>query len=238
MLRRVIGQRRVVLFFQAVKSADLSSVLHHEVLARVHGADGELKPAGAFLAVAKGAGLAMALDRLIVEEVLEHLRRVPDADVSLAVNLAPASVHNRQFVTWLSGALESEPGLARRLSFEVTASGASRDPENVLELARRLHRLGARFGLDHFGVGDLSFDYVCSLKMDYTKIDGAFIRGVEDNLAHRGFVEGCVEVGRGTDVQVIAEMVENEAELATLHRLGLDGVQGYLVGRPAPWGEG
>ena len=238
-LVEVIERGEVVLYFQPVVTADLVSTLHHEVLARVPLARGdhELVPAGAFLAAVKRAGLALDFDRLVVRAGLEHLRRCADASIRLAINLSPAACRDETFATWLVEELRAAGHLAEQLSFEVSAYAAAEVPENLLILARRLHEVGAEVGLDHFGVGDLSLEYIRSLRIDYAKLDGAFIREIEANPNHRAFVEGCLDVGRGTDIRVIAERVETDAELAVLREIGIDGVQGYRIGRPAVWGD-
>lgn len=231
-LQNVIDSRAVVLLYQPVKAVDLQSVWHHEVLARIRGEYQELIPAGVFLPMAERLGLATALDRLIIEVLLERLRGSGEAGVAYAVNLSPSSVRDPQFAEWLSRRLDRR--LAEKLFFEVSEYTAHIDLERLRELVQRIRRLGAGFGVDHFGASAPSFGYLHALQLDYMKIDGSYIAGVEVDRDNQFFVRALADIARGLDMRVIAEFVENEAQLETLRGLRVGGVQGYLAGRPQP----
>ena len=236
-LREVIATRAMELYFQPVVQSTQDIVLHYEVLARVRKPDGETVPAGAFLGVAKRAGLAVELDRLIVELAMEQLSKEADQAVRYAINLSPGPIQDSAFTDWLRQQLDGAPTMAGRLAFEVSSYAASIAPDAVLNLAADLRERRFDFGIDHFGSGDMGFDFIRRLKLQYTKIDGGFITGIETDEEQRAFVKGCVDAGRGADILTIAEFVESQAELDTLRDLGVFGVQGYLVGRPEPRGE-
>ncbi len=98
----------------------------------------------------------------------------------------------------------------------------------------RLQVVGAGFGVDHCGSRDLALDYLKSLKANYTKIDGAFIRGLEEEEDKRVYVRSLITTARALGTKTIAEHVVSEAMLEAVRELGFDGVQGYFIGRPEP----
>ena len=231
-LGKVIDERAIVLLFQPVKSADLSRLFHYEVLARIRGHGGELISAGLFFPMAARVGLTVELDKLIIDAALEAIGRDREAGERFAINLSRQSVSDTAFVEWLAERLKARGTIAARLFFEVTEQLAVRTPDVVLHMASRLRALGANFGVDHCGARDLALDYMKQLKADYTKIDGAFIKGLSEDAEKQAYVKSLVEFGHALDFRVIAEYVENDADLEIVTGLGFDGVQGHHVGMP------
>ena len=234
-LNDVIDKRAVVLNVQPVCAArDQDEIAHYEVFARIQGEDGELVPAGVFFPMAVRAGLAEALDRAIVETLMEVAGSDVHESRRFAINLSRHSIRSEAFSDWLVKRLGDEPAIGKRLFFEVTESIVAGMPYTVLEFVRRLGVAAAGFGVDHCGSRDLALDYLKQLKASYTKIDGAFIRGLDEEEDKRVYVRSLIATARALETKTIAEHVESEAMLETVKQLGFDGVQGYYIGRPEP----
>jgi len=97
-----------------------------------------------------------------------------------------------------------------------------------------LRRLGVRVALDDFGTGFSSLGYLQQLPIDVLKIDRCFVAGLEAGGASARIVDTVVRLAHGLGARVVAEGVENHAQLEALRRLGCDSVQGFLLGRPQP----
>ena len=97
-----------------------------------------------------------------------------------------------------------------------------------------LKELGCSFALDDFGVGFTSFLYLKQLDVDYIKIDGSFVRKLNENKSDQLFVRAITDVARGMGIKTIAEFVENEDTMKLLKTIGVDYAQGYYIGKPAP----
>jgi len=234
LLRDIIDQRKVVLMRQpAVATQSAETILHHEILLRIHADDGKLMPAGIFMPMARRLGLITEFDKLVIEQVIARLTANPE--VKVAINLFPASIRDGAFIDWVCDTLRQRPTLANRIAFEMTDYGAMQDIDGLHNWIRRVAEVGAKTGIDHFGKGFTSFSYLSTLKLDYLKIDGSFIRGIHENRDNQLFVDSLVKIAHGLDIQVIAESVENAEEWATLKALRVDGAQGYGVQRPAQW---
>jgi EAL domain-containing protein (putative c-di-GMP-specific phosphodiesterase class I) len=98
-----------------------------------------------------------------------------------------------------------------------------------------MKELGCRFALDDFGAGFSSFYFLKRFDVDYLKIDGNFIRGLESDEANRVFVRALCDVARGLNKQVIAEWVENQEVLKILIDMGVQYGQGFVFGHPQPF---
>jgi EAL domain-containing protein (putative c-di-GMP-specific phosphodiesterase class I) len=231
-LRDVIDQRQIFLHYQPVKRRADGSILHYEALARISGKAGDALPAGVFIPMAERHGLGPDFDKLVVGDALTRLAETP-ASVLIAVNLSPASVHDPAFARWLVQRLEQSTGAAGRLILEAPEYGVMSDPEAAGSFLEALANTPVRFGLDHFGVGAVSFGYLKRFKLDYVKIDGSYTRGIDATVDNQFLVQSVADIAHGLDIQVIAESVETESEWQILERLHVDAGQGYFVGHPS-----
>lgn len=232
-LRKVIDTRSIILHVQPIKDcANRQTIIQYETLLRVMGEDGKLIPAGIFVPMAKRLGLIQEIDKLVVAEVLAKIGAGRYGSIQVAVNLFPSSVQDNTFVDWLCGALREAPGAARQIAFEVSEYGALEDMDALRAMVLRVRETGGKFGIDHFGRGFSSFGYLSTLKIDYLKIDGSYVRGIAQNKDNQFLVDSVTKIARGLDLQVVAESVETEEEWAVLTAIGLNGVQGYGVGMP------
>lgn len=231
-LESVIERRAVVLAAQPVKTPDLGSVLHREILARIRPAGGELVSPGVFFPMAARIGLSEALDRTIVQATVDAVSGSSSGEAGYALNLSRHSIRSAGFGDWLAGVLKSNRALARRLSFEVAEGLVAANPDEVLELATRIRSAGSAFGVDHGGARDLALDYLKRLKADYIKIDGSLVTGLEHDEDRQAYLRSLLAIARGLDIKTFALHIESGETLDAARRLGFDGYQGYLVGRP------
>lgn len=232
-LRQALHSATIVLHAQPVLATnDTARVLHQEILMRLPTAAGGLLTAGMFIPMAERLGLARALDKLMLTQVIAHLAAQTEQAVPYAVNLSASALGEPDFVEWLCVELERHAALAGRLIFELPEHGVLGDVAALRGFTERVARYGARCTIDHFGRGFASFGYLSSIKAHAIKIDGSYIRGIDSDQDKRFFVQALVKTAHSIDLEVIAESVERQAEWDVLRELGVDGVQGYLPGAP------
>jgi len=97
-----------------------------------------------------------------------------------------------------------------------------------------LHGMGCRFALDDFGSGMGSFSNLKLLAVDFLKIDGSFMRNLARDSVNQAMVTAMIKLARTLNFKVIAEQVEDAASLDAARAIGVDFLQGYALGRPAP----
>ncbi len=227
-----LEQDRIALLYQPVVSCPGRQLMHREVLVRIPDNDGELIPAGVFIPVVESVGLAAKVDRAVVNKLVSTL--LDDASIQgrLAINLSPQSLSDAQFMEWLEQMLSQYADISHRLIFELPEYGAIANLPKLKELIDRLGKFGVMFSLDHFGRSFSSLAYLKSLKIDYLKIDGSYLRTLDQNQDHQFFIQALTDIAHGLDIQVIAESVESEAVWDLLQSLNMDGAQGYYIGVP------
>ena len=233
LLDQALNHQRFELYFQPVVAAqDTQVVLHYKVLSRLLDEQGQTIPAGRFLPWLERFGWTARLDRLMLEQVLEQMA---GHEQSLALNLSSATLADPQALNKVFEILRAHSNLGERLTLEI---GEEQLPEQAVleQLTRHLRELGFSLSLQRFGgrfsmIGNLS-----RLGLAYLKIDGSYIRAIDQESDKRLFIEAIQRAAHSIDLPLIAERVETEGELAVIREMGLFGVQGQLVGEPRRWG--
>ncbi|MFK8333317.1 cyclic di-GMP receptor LapD [Pseudomonas sp. BJa5] len=232
LLDEALQQGRFQLFFQPVVACDApEQVLHYKVISRVLDANGQAIAAGRFLPWLERFGWSARLDVLMLEQVLKHLQGHGEA---LALNLSAATLADDKALQRVYELLGQHSALGPRLTLEI---GEEQLPDQAAleHLTRRLHALGFSLSLQRFGGRFSMIGNLAHLGLAYLKIDGSYIRAIDQERHKRLFIEAIQRAAHSIDLPLIAERVETEGELKVLREMGIQGVQGRLVGEPAPW---
>lgn len=229
-LKRILQDRQVSFHFQPMFLSEDNQALASEVFCRITVQE-KLVSAGIFLPMAERFDMAEAFDRLIIDEVRTR-SEAANCNTPICINLSPRSVRTMDFVDWLANYLDEHPFFARRLIIETSEYLVRTGDEHVRYLCDALHSRGARLSLDHFGIHSAAFGYLRSLPLDFLKIDRSFIRDIHLNPDNQFYVQSLVQIAHSCEIVILAEGVENAQEWDCLRQLGIDGGQGYLLGRP------
>ncbi|MFT4045782.1 MAG: EAL domain-containing protein [Solimonas sp.] len=232
----------VELHGQRIVSLHDPAPIDYEILLRVRGQGGELQRPGAFLQAAERYGLAVHIDRWVLEECLRRLSArlrthgaLPFDTVS--INLTGHSVSDKAFGKFLFDALSRYDVPPRVLRFEITEGTALLSFADAKRFVAQLREAGCRVMLDDFGSGFTSFEYLRQMTVDGLKIDQMYTRQLADDRVNRTIVESICRISDVLDLKVVAEGVEDEATLEALRRLGVDFAQGHLYHTTSPLDE-
>ncbi|WP_421682632.1 EAL domain-containing protein [Stutzerimonas urumqiensis] len=216
-----------------VSAAEPCRVIHHKVLARLVDEQGVLLPAARFLPWLERFGWAARLDLAILRQALAQLQ---EHHTPLAVSLCGSTLRNADTCEQVFDLLGQHVNVAGLLTLELD-EGQLPDQATLERLARRLRVLGFGLGVQHFGGRFSLIGNLARLGLGYLKVDGAYIRGLDQEDDKRLFIEAVQRAAHSIDLPLIAEQVETEGEWLTLRELGFEGGQGRLLGDPAPWHE-
>lgn len=233
-LQKALDNDEFILLVQPVRG--LRGDCYHEVLLRMPDTNGILISPDQFLPVAQEFGLSSRVDLWVLEHTLRflaaHRERLPGQ--RFAINLAPSTVCRVQFPLEVSRVLAKYAIEPWQLIFEVTECSNFCNPEQALHILSQLQKMGVRIAIDDFGTGYASYARLKSVDADILKIDGDFIRNIVNNSLDYQIVASICHLARMKKMLVVAEYVETEEIRSAVHALGIDYVQGYLIGRPAP----
>lgn len=235
-VREVIEAEQFLLYCQPIVPmlADPSGV-HFEVLLRWREPDGRIQVPAQLISAAERFRMGPRIDRYVIDAMLRWLERNPDAarDVrSCGINLGGATLTDEHFADWLAARLRRSSFPAQHLCLEITETSVVRDRKRAQRFIGQMRDLGCRFALDDFGTGFCSFGYLNDLDVDSIKIDGSFIRGLDQSPVSQAVVRSLADIAHVMGKVTVAEQVETEAERARLEQMNVDYAQGYLFGRP------
>ena len=230
LLEEAIRSRQFTFHTQPIFERDGKTIDQWEVLCRLPEGEGVLN-AGVFLPMAERFGMAARIDQLMIEMLAEYYQQ---QGPKLCVNISPNSITDEHFVRWLEGFLSEHSEFAKRLVLELPEFSLSINEVHVRTFGRRVVAHGAHLSLDHFGVGASAFSYLQSMPLFALKVDRCFVQGIDTNADNRFFVKSLLQIAHSCDVKLLVEGVETESEWQALLELGIDGGQGYLLGKPAP----
>lgn len=232
-LEQALENQTIVLYGQpTVNSNNLDQPFHLEIFSRIPCADGQVLSAGAFLPMAERLNLTSALDRTVFNKAMA-IDTGKLACNKIAINMSPSSLLDSAFKEWIFSSLQGIGDKGPQFIFEFAEFGAVQHLEIVRDFSTKIRKLGHSIGLDHFGQSFSNFGYLKSLMPDYVKIDRAYTEEcTEVEGESQFFISSMCSVAHSLDIEVIAEGVEDEAQLKILKQLSIDGVQGYLIDKP------
>ena len=237
--REALDQRRFALWCQPI--VDLRnpgpSQSHFEVLVRWVDTDGNLRPPAELVAAAERYRLGPRLDRYVLDATLTWLEQQPDAAARVeqcSINIGGTTLVDEDFGDFVAARLRRSPLRAEQLCLEITETSVVRDMTRARRFIGRMRDLGFRFALDDFGTGFCSFGYLRDLDVDYLKIDGSFVRDLDNAGLSEAVVRSITEIAHVLGKRAVAEQAETELQLQHLRGIGVDYAQGYVFQRPRP----
>jgi len=212
----------------------------HEILVRVQ--DEDLVLPAAFIPAAERYHLMPSIDRWVIRTVFpmldkyqKHSRDPQHAAKSLfAINLSGQSLGDERFLEFVMQQFAAHRVDPRTICFEITETAAIANLARARDFIARIKHMGCRFALDDFGSGLSSFGYLKSLTVDYLKIAGDFIEGMQNDPLQAAMVEAINQIGHVMGLVTIAESVENKALIEKLRAIGVDHAQGHAIDTPKP----
>lgn len=229
-LRRALQRDELVVHYQPLVASETRSLVGFEALVRwAHPTRGLLGP-GKFLGVAEESGLIVELGQQVLERACRDLHRLQSAwsgerPLHVSVNMAAKQFLHADAERHLHRCLEESGVPPGHVWIEITETTVLDQPEEAEERIARLNRLGVKVCVDDFGVGYSSLGYLQRLSFSVLKIDRSF---VESGPRNEAIVAAVVTLARGLGMEVVAEGVESEDQLARIRRLGCPVAQGFL----------
>jgi len=209
-----------------------------EVFVRMESENGHAAaPPAEFIRAAERYRLMPHVDRWVVQTVLSALGRGGlhlAEGRSVAINIAGQTLGDAEFLEFVVECFDHSGAKPEDICFEVTESSVVANLDHARRFIAVLHGMGCEFALDDFGSGLSSFSTLKTLPMDYLKIDGSFIRNLAGDTVNQAMVAAMIELSRSLNFRIVAEQVEDQSSLDLVKRMGIDFVQGFIVGRPQP----
>lgn len=226
-----IKNNRIHTAYQPILHANDSNKNFMECLARIQDTNGSYIPAYKFIAIAENIGFIKYIDIKLCENALNDLVIYPH--LKLSINLSGHTVHNLSENSHLINLLKSYSHVSSRMCLEFTETIALQDIENISNTIQHIKEMGYKIALDDFGAGYNSFSNLHQFKFDIVKIDGSYIKDIANNKKNQIFTQTLTELSKKLNLEIVAEMIDNEADLNFVKSLGIDYYQGYYFSEPS-----
>ncbi len=221
----------LTLQYQPVFDTATMTVDGFEALARWrHPVLGDISPSE-FIGVAERRGITHRLTAVLLRQALAAAAQWPDG-IGLSFNLSAVELGSPAVSTLIFDLCAEHGFSPARLSIEITETALLRDFSAARAMIGRLRKGGVRVLLDDFGAGYASIGYLRQIRFDGIKLDGSLITPIARSAGARNLLIGVMQLCRAISCPVTAEMVETNEHLVLLDSLGVDKVQGFLIGRP------
>lgn len=231
-LRAAVLLNELDLHYQPIFEADGTTLKAMESLVRwQHKVRGTIMP-GEFIAIAEQSDLIDRLGEWVLRRACRDLDRLGAPAVN--INVSALQLRRPEFAARFAGILAEAGVEGRRIVVEVTESVPLTAGATEKVNLEALRRLGVRIAIDDFGAGHASLAYLRGFRFDMIKIDRAYVANLPHSRIDTMLVAAICRIGRALGVDVVAEGVETLDQQEALRAAGCSGLQGYLLGRPAP----
>jgi diguanylate cyclase (GGDEF)-like protein len=234
-LLEAIDKRQFVLHYQPRVDTLSGELLSMEALLRwEHPQIGMIRP-DEFIPLAESSGLIVPIGAIVIDQACAQLAAWSAQGLQAApvsINVSPKQFLRGGVRRELAEALSRHAVPARLLEVEITESAMMGDQDEILAELAAIRALGVKLHVDDFGTGYSSLSQLQRMKMDVLKVDRSFTAELGRSKEGTVFFQAIVSMAHALGMEVVAEGVENEEQLAILRTLGCNEVQGYLVARP------
>ena len=236
-LRKAINEEQLLVHYQPKLHLASNMITSAEALVRwQHPIRGMLPPVE-FIGIAEETGLILPLGNLVLRTACQQARHwmlAGPVAIRVAVNMSVQQLRQPQFAREVADILRDTQLPANLLELELTESMLLEHSDTVADNLRALQEQGIKLSVDDFGTGYSSLAYLKHFPIHSLKIDRAFISELDDQPRDSAIVRAIIAMAHSMNLQVVAEGVEQDSQLAFLRAQGCDEVQGYLISKPVP----
>jgi EAL domain-containing protein (putative c-di-GMP-specific phosphodiesterase class I)/GGDEF domain-containing protein len=221
------------LYAQPILELATNRITRHEILLRVVDAAAGPSSPGTVLETAERLDAIFELDLWVLERTMQLLSKSPK-NLHLQVNLSGRSLGDARLLGAVEELITRYQVNPAQLTFEMTETAVISNVTEAKRFAHWVRQIGCQLALDDFGAGYGSFRSLKAFPIDLVKIDGEFIENLADSHEDQVLVGSLVKICQAYGIRTVAEFVQDPKTLELLRDMGVDLVQGYLIGRPQP----
>lgn len=224
------------LYYQPTLALDSDRVVGAEALLRWHHPERGLLLPSEYVPVAEESELIQHIGEWVLREACRQTRQwqLAGMPLKIAINVSARQLANVGWLASVKATLASSGVDPRSITLEITESSVMHERERASHLLQSLKGLGLRIAIDDFGTGYASLANLKQLPVDQVKIDQSFIRDLVSDPGDAAITRAVIAMAHSMHLSVIAEGVENDAQLAFLRAHHCDEMQGFHLGRAMP----
>ncbi|WP_341503377.1 EAL domain-containing protein [Gallaecimonas sp. GXIMD4217] len=238
-LREAIDKGEMMVMYQPIVSTRNGRLIGVEALLRWHSADlGWIDPEQ-FIPLAEETGKILELGAWVLKKACAQIRQWQGMgkQLKVSVNVSNLQLHHSDFAEQVAAILAETQAPPEMLQLEITESAVLEEHKITLDNMHKLKEMGIAFVLDDFGTGYSSLSYIQQLPLDGLKIDKSFVDAMLTSERDMALLEGIISLAKALSLTMTAEGIESKEQAQALLRLGVDALQGHLLGEALPADE-
>ncbi len=233
-IRKALSNNEFELYYQPKVALTKSDKPNLEVLIRWNHPERGFIPPEEFIPFAEHTGSIRLITHWVIDNAIAQCGQwlANGDEVKIALNVSSRDLLNPNLADIVENALQANNVPASSLCLEITESALMDDPDKARAMVMRLYGLGVRISIDDYGTGYSSLAYVANLPVGELKIDRTFVSNMLESMEDAAIVRSTIELGHYLQMDVVAEGIEQKAEMDRLREFGCDYIQGYLICKP------
>lgn len=238
-LKNAIRYNEFKLYYQPIVDVASNNIVGVESLLRWPLAPPSISSPEMFIAFAEENNLIDKIGEWVLKNACHdavRIMQITKQPFKLVVNISPVQM-TREFVSLVASAIKQTHLHPAMLTIELTERNLMDSSDYTLQVLTSLRAMGVKLSIDDFGVGYSSFLYLNTFPVDAVKIDRTFVDTMLNLASGKAIVSAILAVADTLDIEVIAEGVENQAQLDFLRAHHCDYYQGRLFKDALPVDE-
>jgi diguanylate cyclase len=235
-LHRAMENKEFVLYYQPQVQVDNGRTSGMEALIRWQKPDGTLVPPAQFVHfLEEDSSLMIPVGEWILDEACGMATRVKQKGfrgIRMSVNLSAQQFKQKNLVEFIQTTLQRHQLAPGNIELEITESAIMHDISRAIRLLSSLRELGVHIAIDDFGTGYSSLSHLKQFPLDTLKIDRSFVQGIPHDAGDVAIVTATVTLAHALKMEIVAEGIENEAQLRFMRNLKCEYLQGYYFSKP------
>ncbi|NIC43515.1 bifunctional diguanylate cyclase/phosphodiesterase, partial [Aquabacterium sp. A08] len=233
-LHKALERQEFFLLYQPQLDFASGRITGAEALIRWRHPELGVVPPVHFVPLLEETGLIHEVGAWVVQEACRQAAAWERQGLNLriGINLSPRQFLSLGLFDTVAHACRSAGASPRLIELEITESLAMQDVEHSIQLLEEFRQAGFQIAIDDFGIGHSSMAYLMKFPIDVIKIDRAFVTDITQSMGDRAIVRAIVVLAQALGMSVIAEGVETQRQCDFIEAVGVNEVQGYLLGKP------
>ncbi len=234
-LRQALDKKELFLMYQPQMDIATRKIIGLEALLRWQHPERGLVPPDKFIRIAEYSGLIVPIGEWVLRTACSQARKWQDEGlppVSVAVNVSAVQFRQEDFCERIRRVLSETRLAPQYLELELTESLLLANADVMLSVVEELNAMGLTLAIDDFGTGYSNFGYLRQFRVSKLKIDRSFIRDVAANSNDAAIASAIIGMSKSLNLKVLAEGVEDEAQMTFLRAHQCDEIQGYYFSKP------